>query len=103
MNYLQVTADRIRQLIPPEVLPADAEPLLLTYAVLARSKGRRATAEDVHDAWTAWMLLRGEHHDAMRPFAELDRRVQDEDQPFLRAIHEAADELEAQHRAAELG
>ena len=90
MNYLEATAQRIRSLIPANNMPDDAEALLLSYAVLARAKGRDTTAEDVHDAWTAWMLLRGEDHESMRPFNELSPEVQEEDLPFLRAIHQVA-------------
>lgn len=90
MNYLQATAERIRRFIPATDLPDDAEALLLLYAVLAHAKGRDTTAEDVHDAWTAWMLLRGEDHESMRPFSALSPEVQAEDLPFLRAIHQVA-------------
>jgi hypothetical protein len=90
MNYLHATAERIRRSIPATALPEDAEALLLLYAVLAHAKGRDTAAEDVHDAWTAWMLLRGEDHESMIPFSELSPDVQAEDLPFLRAIHQAA-------------
>jgi hypothetical protein len=90
MNYLQATAERIRRFIPADALPEDAEALLLLYAILAHAKGRDTTAEDVHDAWTAWMLLCGEDHESMRPFSELSPEVQAEDLPFLRAIHQVA-------------
>ena len=92
MNYLLRIADRIRHLLPREILPADADALLLIYAVLARAKVEATTAEDVHDAWTAWMLIRGERHPSMRAFDELSEAVRREDEPFVQAIRTAADE-----------
>jgi hypothetical protein len=90
MNYLQVVAERIRQQLPSGAMPAESEALLLMYALLARAKGRATTAEDVHDAWTAWMTLRRESHESMVPFADLAPVVRREDTPFLRAIHACA-------------
>jgi hypothetical protein len=90
MNYLQERAEQIRKALPSDAIPEDGEALLLMYAVLARSKGLTTTAEDVHDAWTAWMMMRGHEHDSMRPFEELAQDVQAEDLPFLQAIHAAA-------------
>jgi hypothetical protein len=92
MNYLLEVADRIRRFIPPALLPPDAGPLLLIYAVLARAKGEATSAEDVHNAWNAWMLIRGEHHESMRAFEELPEPVRREDEPFLNAIRAAANE-----------
>lgn len=92
MNYLEATAERVREEISPDLLPEDSAALLLIYAVLVRAKGTLTTAEDVHDAWTAWMALRGENHESMRPFEKLPKQVRDEDLPFLRAIHLASAE-----------
>jgi hypothetical protein len=91
MNYLSAIAERIRKRIPQELLPADADALLLLYAVLARAKGQATSAEDVHDAWTAWMLMRGERHPSMRAFDELPDAVRREDEPFVQAIRAAAE------------
>ena len=93
MNYLQATANRIREQLDAEATPPDANPLLLMYAVLVYAKADATTAEDVHNAWTAWMLMRGEEHESMRPFDELSRDVQQEDEPFLRAIRTVAAQL----------
>jgi hypothetical protein len=90
MNYLEAIAERIQRALPDGTLPEDAEALLLTYAVLARAKGTATTAEDVHDAWTAWMSARGEQHESMRPFSDLPAETKREDEPFVRAIHVAA-------------
>lgn len=89
MNYLQVTADHVRRQLPT-AMPDNSEALLLMYALLARAKGGSTTAEDVHDAWTAWMTLRGEHHESMVPFADLAPDVRREDEPFLQAIRDVA-------------
>ncbi len=88
MNYLVEIAKRIRAAVPRSLVPEDADDLFLIYAVLARSRGTATTAEDVHDAWTAWMLLRGEDHPSMVPFRELPPEVQAEDEPFAAAIRQ---------------
>lgn len=92
MNYLEETADRIQQLVPADLLPPDSEALLLMYAVLARAKGTATTSEDVHDAWTAWMLMRGKRHRSIRAFDDLPAAVRAEDEPFAQAIRQAASE-----------
>ena len=93
MNYLQATANRIGEELGADATPPDANRLLLIYAILAHAKGAATTAEDVHNAWTAWMLMRGEEHQSMRPFDELSRDVQRADEPFLRAIRTVAAQL----------
>jgi hypothetical protein len=90
MNYLVEIANQIRAAIPDTLVPEDADELFLTYAVLARSRGTETTAENVHDAWTAWMASRREHHDSMVPFADLPASVQREDEPFAEAIRRVA-------------
>jgi len=90
VNYLDSIAEAIRNEVPSELVPADADALFLMYAVLARAKGESTTAEDVHDAWTAWMSGRGEKHESMRPFADLDSAVKQQDEPFVKAIHRAS-------------
>jgi hypothetical protein len=58
--------------------------------VLARGKRDRVTAEDIHDAWTAWMEIHGEHHESMVPFEQLPQAVRVEDSPFVAAIQAVA-------------
>ncbi len=90
MNYLQQLAERIRAEVPEDALPPkDTRLLFLMYAVLARAKGTSVTAADVHDAWVAWMTSRGEAHESMEKFGELERDVQAEDNPFVGAIRRA--------------
>lgn len=91
MNYLAALAARIRAGVDPELVPPASDDLFLLYAVLARAKGRAVTAEDVHDAWVAWATGRGDRHDALRPFAELEPDVRRLDEPFVAAIRAAAE------------
>lgn len=94
-TYLEEIAEAIRRRVPEEALPeGDSEALFLTYAVLALGKGMDVTPADVHNAWSAWMLARGEGHESVVPFHELDPAVQREDTPFVRAIRAVAAELE---------
>lgn len=91
MTYLDATAQRIRQALPPAAIPAqDGEVLLLLYALLAHVKGQRTTARDVHDAWTAWRRIRGSVHPAMVPYADLPPKVRVTDREFAVAIRRAA-------------
>ena len=91
MSYLSETALLIRENLSPEAHPPeDADGLFLLYAVLLRSKGEQVAAADVHDAWAAWMELRDPSHVAIVPFEELSSATQDEDMPYVRAIHAAA-------------
>lgn len=88
-TYIDETARMIREEIPPSSLPDDADDLpqlFCLYALLVRVKGELVTASDVHDAWSTWMLGRGEDHAALRPYSELDEETRREDEPFLRAI-----------------
>ena len=92
MNYLATIARSIEAKIGSDV-DGDSEGLYLIYAILARITGVNTTAENVHDAWNAWMLMKGESHESMVPFAELPSDIQAEDQPFVRAIREVAEDL----------
>lgn len=86
-NYVREVAKRLLEALPPDSVPeSDAESLLLLYALLALAKGESVTREDVHDAWVTWMTLIQKTHPSMRPFSELPRDVQEEDEPFRRAI-----------------
>lgn len=90
MNYLEELAVRIRAEVPPDALPdEDTDLLFLIYAVLARAKGEAVVAADVHDAWVAWMTSRGETHESMRDFDQLEGDVKAEDSPFVAAIRRA--------------
>ncbi len=73
----------------------DTRTLFLMYAVLGLSLGARVTRRDVHNAWTAWMLLRDDDHESLVPFDELDQDTRAEDDPFVVAIRDAASEPES--------
>lgn len=64
--------------------------LFRLYAVLARAKGDAVTAEDVHDAWCAWMYDRDPNHEALIPFGELTSEQRALDDPLVAAIRAAA-------------
>lgn len=94
MNYLQAVAARIRRRVPKHLVSDnDTETLFLMYAVLALSKGTEVTPEDVHNAWNAWMVSRGESHDAMVPYSDLSEEKRQEDRPFADAIRDVASEI----------
>ncbi len=91
MNYLDVLADEIRSAVAADALPdEDTSSLFRTYAVLLLARGEEVTREDVHNAWVAWMLDRGESHESMVPFAMLPATTKEEDSPFVVAIRTIA-------------
>jgi hypothetical protein len=71
-------------------LNAGADDLFRLYALLVRVKGEAVTAEDVHDAWSIWMLGQRADHESMKPYAELDPSTREADDPFLEAIRAVA-------------
>ncbi|WP_433622063.1 DUF7701 domain-containing protein [Nocardia sp. CA-120079] len=101
MTYLGEIAHRIRNNLPIDATPpTDSDFLFLIYAVLVRAKGELTTLEDVHDAWAAWMQTVKSDHDALVPFKDLARTVQDEDIPYLEAIRRTALELRTTNQDA---
>jgi hypothetical protein len=96
MTYLDEIAAEIRTRVPSELLPGeDTDSLFRLYAVLARAKGARVTADDVHDAWSAWMADRNPTHPSLRPFDQLDDVTRAADEPFVAAIRAAASDTRA--------
>ena len=67
--------------------------LFLTYAVLALTVGEDVQAEDVHDAWSAWMTFRDPSHQSIKPFAQLSSDMKKTDEPFVDAIRKVASQL----------
>jgi len=68
--------------------PAEEASLWLGYALLARTKGKKTTSQDVHDAWSAWAVIRyAGHHRSLIPFDELEPEVQAYDDLYRDAIH----------------
>lgn len=91
LNYLERDAALIRaSLAEGTSVPDDADQLFLVYAVLMRAKGADIQAEDVHDAWSAWMTTIDPEHESVVPFDQLDDATRAEDRPFLQAIRRAA-------------
>ena len=73
MSYVSELSDAIRAEAPPELLPdQDVDLLFLMYAVLLLAKGPSVDAEDVHNAWAAWMTHRGVAHESLVPFRDLE-------------------------------
>lgn len=90
MSYLTELADAIRREVEPHLLPkGDTTQLFRIYAVLALAKGERVTAEDVHNAWVAWMSGVQPDHPSLEPYAELPVDVQAADEPYVAAIRAA--------------
>lgn len=90
-NYLDQIAEKIHREVAPDKLP-DEETIALfrLYAVLALAKGVDVTLEDVHNAWSAWMLGKDPDHESIKPFETLSDNVRQEDQPYLKAILKVA-------------
>jgi hypothetical protein len=90
-SYLSEDADLIRSELPESARPPEnSGGLFLLYAVLMRAKGESVTPSDVHDAWAAWISATEGQHDSLVPFESLDPKTQDEDLPYVEAIHRAA-------------
>lgn len=97
-TYVDALAARIRQATPSDLVPDDAteeevQQLFRLYSLLALTRSREVTAANVHDAWSVWMLGRGEgDHESIVPFVALDDEAQEQDDPFVRAIRLALDD-----------
>ena len=91
MSYLDTDAELIWSCLPTGTgVPKNSDELFVLYALLMRAKGEDTQASDVHDAWSAWMSRTEPEHESIRPYDELSPSVQEEDAPFLTAIHRAA-------------
>lgn len=101
MNYIQNIAEKIKAAVPAEKLPdaPNIDALFAGYAVLLLAKGDAVTAEDVHNAWAAWMSQNDNAHSSIKPFSELSSEVQLEDEPYVAAIRQTAQSL-ANYRSA---
>ena len=87
MTYLEEIATVIRDAVPSEAMPdGDTMTLFLMYAVLLIAKGLDVSREDVHNAWVAWTVSKGEDHESLVPYSELSSDTQSEDSPFVVAI-----------------
>ncbi|MFI9595982.1 hypothetical protein [Nonomuraea sp. NPDC052265] len=61
--------------------------------MLLRAKDEAVSAEDVHDAWSAWTSTRDPGHPALVPFADLPPSTRAADEPYAVAIRTAASQL----------
>ena len=87
MTYLEEIAAAIRRAVPSDALPnEDTASLFRIYAVLLLAKGQNVSREDVHNAWVAWTVSKGENHESLVPYSELSSDTQSEDSPFVLAI-----------------
>lgn len=78
----------------PDKLPtAETKQLFRLYAVLALAKGEQVTLEDIHNAWSAWMLSQNPTHESLKPFTDLTPDIQEEDQPYVDAVRRVAARL----------
>ena len=96
MTYLDDIARRIEAKVSPDLVPEGSADLFRLYALLVRAKGAEVDAEDVHDAWVAWMSAAGERHPSMVGFQQLSPEIQREDEPFLAAIRAVAVEVSSE-------
>lgn len=94
LNYVDDIAKRIEREVPPDLLPeGDTDLLFHMYAVLALTVGEKVKAENVHDAWAAWMSQSDPTHEAIKEFSELDEDTQAQDEPFAEAIRRVSSQL----------
>ena len=85
-DFITELAERIRSKVElAEDHPEDLR-LYRLYALLALVKGTETTREDVHNAWTVWMIEIDGSHDALTPFDRLSPEQRAQDEPFLAAI-----------------
>lgn len=93
--YLDHWAEKIRSKVPSSKQPrADDQALFRIYAVLLLAKGEAVSAEDVHNAWSAWMGEIDPDHAALVPFSELPPETAADDQVYVMAIQETAQSLD---------
>lgn len=89
MTYLDDIGAQIRARVPDHLISPESDGLFTIYAVLLLAKGQDVTSSDVHDAWAAWMQIRGIRHPSMIPYDELSSDIQREDDIFAAAIRAA--------------
>lgn len=91
MTYIDELASEVGRRLPPERRPKkQAQELYRLYALLVLVRGEEVTLKDVHDAWSTWMTAQNPAHPALRPFGELSKAAQREDQPYADAIREVS-------------
>jgi hypothetical protein len=94
-NYITEVAQKIREQISPDKLPADGlDQLFASYALLALSRGTSVSNEDVHDAWSVWATQFDPENESLVPYESLGPDVQEQDTVFRDAIRMIARSLE---------
>lgn len=92
-NYIDQIANQILDVLGEVRLKEPEFHLYRLYAVLVLATGEQTTAEDVHDAWSAWCATVRPDHPSLKPFNELSRQTQELDRPYVEAIHAVARSL----------
>lgn len=100
-NYLDGIARLIRQEVPSRAVPSSlsTNSLFRIYAVLLEARGQDVTAQDVHNAWVAWMLEHDPSHPAVVPYEELPAHIAAQDEIYVAAIRRVAVRLSGTPRA----
>jgi hypothetical protein len=86
MNYVEQLAEDIYVAMHNGPMPESERLLYLFYAGLALAVGTSATAEQVHDAWSAWACSQRAEHPCLRPFADLAPPIRQRDESYADAI-----------------
>lgn len=103
INDVALTAKLLRDKFPESTFARPGmDELLDMYAIFALTKGAATTNRDVHHAWVIW----ARRHDPSNPdivsYDDLSKPIQDEDSPFMQAIHEVAATLSPRHENTSL-
>ena len=93
ISYIDEIAADIHAVSPADNKPWDWLPLFRIYAVLALAKGESTTAEDVHNAYSAWASEHSPNLRSLVRFYALPEFVQKMDVPYMKAIHKVARRL----------
>lgn len=87
MTYIDDLAALVEAQLPPTSRPPEhATELYRLYALLALTTGEATSLENVHDAWSTWMVGVNPKHESLVPFADLPPEVQIEDAIYRDAI-----------------
>lgn len=87
MMYLDDLAEDIHEAAHGTATIDDEDkPLYRMYAVLALAKGQDVTAEDVHNAWAAFVVAFNPGHPWLIPFYDLEDKIKQLDYRYVDAI-----------------
>lgn len=92
MDYISEKANEIFVYAHGGGMPSPGDIVLYRiYAVLCFAKGKATTAQDVHDAWSAWISTLFPDHRSLKHYDQLTPDVQCMDDLYVDAIHKAAE------------